>query len=182
MKVILNVPNLITIARIVLIPVFITAVVYKKYEYALYLFLFAALTDKLDGVIAKARNQKTEFGGFLDPLADKFMLVASFVLLAIYGFVPKWLTIVVISRDAIVVTGWTILFLTMHVSKVEPLLTGKLAIAMQFSLICLILVEINYGLFKEFHGPIMWATAILTVFSGLHYIYRGLKKAQVEEK
>ena len=77
---VLNLPNTITIARIVIIPLFITAVIYKRYDYALYLFVIAALTDALDGLIARLTNQKTVFGTFLDPLADKFLLVTSFIL------------------------------------------------------------------------------------------------------
>jgi cardiolipin synthase len=128
---VLNIPNTLTITRIVIIPVFVTAIIYDKYRYALYLFIFAALTDTLDGLLARLTNQKTPLGTFLDPLADKFLLVTSFVLFSIYGWIPKWLAIAVISRDLIVVIGWFLLFMITHTSKVEPVLLGKLAIALQ---------------------------------------------------
>jgi cardiolipin synthase len=175
MKVILNLPNLLTMVRIILIPVFITAVIYKRTDYALYLFALGAVTDKLDGFIARARNEKTALGTFLDPLADKFMLVSAFILFSINGWVPVWLTIVVISRDIIVTTGWILIYLIMHISKVEASIYGKLAIAMEFVLICYILVKIDYGFLPSIEGPLLGATAAFTAFSGLHYIYRGLK-------
>ncbi|MBM4137319.1 MAG: CDP-diacylglycerol--glycerol-3-phosphate 3-phosphatidyltransferase, partial [Nitrospira sp.] len=115
---VLNLPNALTISRIVIIPIFITAIVYKRYDYALYLFLIAALTDIFDGLFARLKNQKTELGRFLDPLADKFLLVTVFIILSTYGLIPKWLTITVISRDIIVITGWFLLYLIKDISRV----------------------------------------------------------------
>jgi cardiolipin synthase len=106
---VLNLPNMLTMTRIVLIPVFITTIIYGRYELALYLFVFSSLTDALDGLLARLRDQRTPLGAFLDPLADKFTLVTSFVLFSYYGWIPKWLTITVISRDVIIVTGWMLL-------------------------------------------------------------------------
>jgi len=77
---ILNLPNSLTVARIILIPVFITAVIYKKHQHALFLFILAGMTDLLDGFIARMTNQKTALGRFLDPLADKLLLTSSFIL------------------------------------------------------------------------------------------------------
>ena len=170
-----NVPNTLTTLRIVLIPVFVCALVYRRYDYALYVFIIAAVTDFFDGLIARARNQQTELGKFLDPVADKFLLVTSFVLFAVYGLVPKWLTITVISRDVIIVAGWLILYLSAHRTQVEPSLLGKLANASQLVLLAYILLLLNV----DAHAmpspePLMILTALLTVFSGLHYIYRGL--------
>ena len=180
MRVLLNIPNILTILRIIVIPAFITCMLYERYDYALYLFAFAALTDKLDGFIARRLNEKTEFGTFLDPLADKFMLVSAFILLAIKKLIPLWLVIMAISRDIIVVTGWFIIFLITKDSKVETLPTGKLAIASQFLLICFFLLHINYDILDFMEMPFIFITAILTVLSGLHYIHRGLKITSAE--
>ena len=95
---VLSIPNIITLIRIVIIPVFVTALVYKRYNYALALFIVASISDALDGLLARATNQKTQFGAFLDPLADKFLLTVSFILFSVYGWIPSWLTITVISR------------------------------------------------------------------------------------
>jgi cardiolipin synthase len=172
---VLNLPNMLTMTRIVLIPVFITTIIYGRYELALYLFVFSSLTDALDGLLARLRDQRTPLGAFLDPLADKFTLVTSFVLFSYYGWIPKWLTITVISRDVIIVTGWMLLYFVSHVQKTEPSLPGKLAIATQFVLLCYVLLRLNYGFVPEIGGFLVWLTAALTIASGLHYIYRGLK-------
>ena len=99
---VLNIPNIITFIRIVIIPVFVTALIYRRYDYALFLFIAAAVSDALDGLLARITKQKTKLGAFLDPLADKSLLVTSFVLFSVYGWIPMWLTIIVISRDLIV--------------------------------------------------------------------------------
>jgi len=173
----LNLPNTLTATRIVLIPVFVTAVIYKRHDYALYLFFVAALTDIFDGLIARMKNQKTALGTFLDPLADKFLLVTSFVLFSIYSLVPTWLTITIISRDIIVITGWMILYLVTHTSKVEASGAGKAAIALQLVLICFILLRLNFPSVPDVEGYLIWVTATFTIASGLHYVYRGLKQA-----
>lgn len=172
---VLNLPNSITIARIVIIPLFITSVIYKRYDYALYLFITAALTDTLDGLVARLTNQKTVFGTFLDPVADKFLLVTSFILFSMNGWVPKWLTITVISRDIIVIIGWVLIYLTTHISSVRPTITGKAAIAMQLIVLCYVLLTVNIVSLPRMPDVLIVATAALTIISGLHYIYRGLK-------
>lgn len=177
---VLNLPNTLTIARIVIIPLFITAVIYRRYDYALFLFITAALTDTLDGLIARLTNQKTALGTLLDPLADKFLLVTSFILFSINGWLPQWLTITVISRDIIVTTGWVLIYLIAHTSNVEPTIIGKSAIAMQLILLCYVLLDINIASLPDIHPALIWITAALTIISGLHYIYRGFKLTNVQ--
>ncbi|MEW6570151.1 MAG: CDP-alcohol phosphatidyltransferase family protein [Nitrospirota bacterium] len=172
---IVNIPNTLTLTRIVLIPVFITSIIYKRYDYALYLFLIAALTDLFDGLFARLTNQKTALGTFLDPIADKFLLVTSFIVLSSYGWIPIWLTVTVISRDVIVVTGWFILYLIAGSSKVEPSMLGKITIWMQSLLIAYVLVDINVSLQPQLFRFFLWITTLMTIISGLHYIYKGLK-------
>jgi len=173
----LNLPNTLTIARIVIIPLFVTAIIYSRFRYALYLFVLAAVTDLLDGLLARLTDQKTELGTFLDPLADKFLLVTSFILFSVYGWVPKWLAIVVISRDLIVVTGWLLMTLLFHKSKVEPVLLGKAAIASQLLLIAYVLLSITFPGLPRAHSGFVLTVATLTALSGLQYIYKGLKQA-----
>jgi cardiolipin synthase len=172
-----NVPNTLTILRILLIPVFITALDYKKYDYALYLFVVASLSDMADGLWARLKHQRTEFGQVLDPLADKFMLIASFVFFTYYGWVPAWVTIIIISRDIIIVTGTVALYFVTGSLNVDPSRSGKTAIALQFVLLSYVLLKINYGIFPEAEFPLILLTAFLSVFSGIDYIYRGLKLA-----
>jgi cardiolipin synthase len=172
---VLNIPNTFTITRIVIIPVFITAIIYKRYDYALYLFVIAAITDILDGLFARIKNQKTALGTFLDPVADKFLIVTSFVILATYGWIPKWLAITVISRDVIVVTGWFLLYLVTGTSRVEPSILGKATIWIKSIFIAYVLIEMNFLSISVIHNILRWVTAGVTITSGLHYIYRGLK-------
>jgi cardiolipin synthase len=170
--------------RIVIIPIFVTSIIYKRYDYSLYLFVIAALTDMFDGLLARLTNQKTALGTFLDPLADKFLLVSSFIILSVYGWIPKWLTITVISRDLIITIGWFLLYLIGGVSKVEPSILGKATIWLQSFLIAYILININMRI-DLFLLPVVprllqWGTAAITILSGLHYLHRGLKPTHAD--
>jgi cardiolipin synthase (CMP-forming) len=170
-----NIPNMITLVRIILIPIFVIALVYQSYEYALVLFVIAALSDMLDGMIARLTNQKTKLGAFLDPLADKALLLTSFIILSVYGWISPWLAICVISRDIFVVMGWLLLALISRDAKVGAIMSGKIAIASQLILISYVLLAVNLPELPD-HAPEFaeWIVAALTVFSGLQYIYRVL--------
>lgn len=171
----LNIPNTLTMMRIVIIPVFITSIIYKRYSYALYLFIIAAITDLLDGLLARLTNQKTALGRFLDPLADKFLLVTSFIVLAVYGWIPKWLAITVISRDTAVIIGWFLLYLVAGTMRVEPSMLGRATIWIQSTFIAYVLVGMNFTFMPELKHTFQLATAGITILSGLHYVYKGLK-------
>jgi len=174
---VLSVPNSITFIRIVIIPVFVTALVYNRVDYALFLFIVASISDMFDGLLARMTSQQTRLGAFLDPLADKFLLMTSFILFSVYGWIPVWMTITVISRDLIVTLGWLLLYLLYDITKVEPSLTGKAAIATQLVLIAYTLFSRT---FRGFRPPEVWMLIIvtlLTMISGLQYIYRGLRQA-----
>ena len=176
---ILNIPNTLTIARIVLIPVLITAVIYDQYRYALYLFVIAALTDMLDGLFARLTNQKTPLGTFLDPLADKFLLVSSFIIFTVYGWIPKWFAIVVISRDIIVLIGCFLLYMITNSLKVEPVLLGKAAIALELLILAYVLLKINIITLPPVHNGFFILSAAVTAISGLQYIYKGFTLTNV---
>jgi cardiolipin synthase len=172
---VLNIPNTLTLARIIIIPIFITTIVYRRYDLSLFLFISAALTDLLDGLIARLKNQRTMIGTFLDPLADKFLLVSSFVVLSIYDFIPKWITIVVISRDVIVVVGWFLLYIIFGLLKVEPSILGKITIWVQSFFIIHILLNINVNFVPDLNKILIYLTSVVTIGSGLEYIFKGLK-------
>jgi cardiolipin synthase len=103
------------------------------------------------------------------------LIVTSFIVLSAYGWIPKWLTITVISRDIIIVTGWVLLFFIFGTSRVEPSTLGKVTIWLQSLLIAYILIQINLSYLPDISDLLLYATAGLTILSGLHYIYRGLK-------
>ncbi|MBS4059960.1 MAG: CDP-diacylglycerol--glycerol-3-phosphate 3-phosphatidyltransferase [Bacteroidetes bacterium] len=173
-----TIPNALTFVRIIIIPIFVMSLLHRKFHYALILFVVAAVTDLLDGFLARVTNQKTRLGAFLDPLADKFLLLTSFILFAFYGWLPDWITITVISRDFIVVAGWFILFLLTQNRKVDPSIIGKLANAFQAILISYILFSINFDMggaiiVKEY---LLVLAAAFTVLSGIQYVYRGYRQ------
>lgn len=174
---VLNLPNSITFVRIIILPVFVTALVYNKYDAALAVFVIAGASDALDGLIARHTNQQTALGAFLDPLADKFLMVTSFVMFSVYGWIPIWLTIIVISRDIIVTVGWALLSLIYSITGIAPSLTGKAANTAQLVLIAYILLSINLKVSVKPEDWMLWTVALLTVSSGLQYVYRGLKQA-----
>jgi cardiolipin synthase len=171
----LNIPNTLTIGRIVIIPVFLTAIIYKRYDYAFYLFIIAAITDMFDGLFARLKDQRTSLGMFLDPLADKFLIVTSIIILSVYGWIPKWLAITVISRDIIVVIGWFLVYLVSGTAKVEPSLLGRATIWVQSVFIAYVLMNMTFLSLPAVYPVLQWITAGITIISGLHYIYRGLK-------
>ncbi len=172
-----NLPNLLTLARILLLPFFAATLIYEEYQYALLLFIAASVTDLLDGLVARIKNQITYFGSILDPVADKFFLITSFVVMSILGLIPKWLTIIVISKDLIVVTGCIILYFVTHNLKIEPSLLGKVSSACQFILLGLVLLARNIDDGITVPGFLFFAVAVLTALSGLGYVYNGLKTA-----
>ncbi len=174
---IVNLPNALTVIRIILIPVFITAVIYKKYQHALFLFVLAAVTDLLDGYIARVTDQKTALGTFLDPLADKLLLTSSFILFSFKAWIPLWLTIIVISRDVIVIIGWLLLYMITHDVRIDPVLLGKTAIAFQLLTLAVILLSVNMPSITIPREFLFVITAALTVLSGLQYVYKGLQIA-----
>jgi cardiolipin synthase len=178
---VLNIPNTLTITRIVIIPVFITSIMYNKYLSALILFIIAALTDLLDGLFARIANQKTPLGTFLDPLADKFLLVSSFVIFSVNGWIPKWFTVIVISRDLIVVIGFFLLYMITSAIRIEPVFLGKLAIAVQLFILAYVLLTINMISLPPVHDIFFIVSAALTAISGLQYIYKGFKLTNAHE-
>ncbi len=175
---VLNFPNTLTFIRLLIIPFFISLLLKQEYYYALVLFVFAAITDLLDGVLARLTNQKTKLGAFLDPFADKFLLLTALILLTTYDWLPAWIVMTVIGRDFLIIIGWFLLVILIKNKKVEPSIAGKLANASQAILVIYVLFSINNfkvinSLIKEL---ILILTAFFTISSGIHYIYRGCKQ------
>ncbi len=170
-----SIPNILTITRILLLPFFVAAFMYNHYQAALIIFIFAGITDMFDGLIARKTGSITELGRILDPVADKFFLVTSFILMSYYGMIPKWITIVVISRDMILVTGCLITYFIVNNLNIEPTFIGKAASAMQFLLIGFVILFKNIGQALPMPNIIFIVIAAFTVISGLQYIQQGLK-------
>ncbi|GBD99850.1 CDP-diacylglycerol--glycerol-3-phosphate 3-phosphatidyltransferase [bacterium BMS3Abin07] len=169
-----NLPNIVTLIRIILIPFFIAFLLYHYYHNALYTFIIAGLSDILDGYLARKLKSHTEIGKLLDPIADKFLLTASFIVFTIIGWIPVWFTIIVISRDIFITIGWVLRYLIYGTKSVQPSIIGKSAIALQMFLVGYILLN-NILQEKLIGGEyLILIVAILTITSGIQYIYRGL--------
>jgi len=177
----MNLPNILTIIRILLIPVFINLLIYDYHGWALAIFLVAAVTDSLDGLIARVANQRTRLGTYLDPMADKLLLTASFLALAILQIIPVWSAVIVVSRDLILILGALILHLTQTQMEILPTSLGKSTTALQLIYVTLVLVtEVVQGNTATLF-PVLVGTIGLTILSGLHYIYRGIRHLNSEQ-
>jgi cardiolipin synthase len=169
-----NIPNLLSVGRILAVPLFIILLLQQCYGWALVVFIAAAVTDAIDGMLARLLHQRTVLGSYLDPAADKLLSVSSFIILAVLSILPAWLAVVVISRDVIIVLGILIISLTSHPLQVKPSLVSKLATTFQFTLVCLALYfmpESNSWILHFF----IWGTGVLSIVSGLQYVWRGVK-------
>ncbi len=171
----MNLPNYITLCRVVLIPFFINLMIYGYYRAALGVFIAACVTDALDGMIARLTNKITELGAFLDPMADKLLIVSAFVTLVFLGKLPVWLVIIVVSRDIILVLGSLALYVTNHTIKVQPSLIGKATTVLQLTVVTLSLVFMIFGTGTELMKVLQWATACFTIASGAQYVARGVQ-------
>jgi cardiolipin synthase len=174
---VLNVPNVLTLLRLVAIPVFLILLVDFRYREALGVFVAAGVTDALDGAIARLTHTKTTLGAYLDPAADKLLLMSAFVALAFMRQVPGWLLVIVLSRDIILVVGYFLLFtMTQHAMEVRPSVAGKLSTFLQLSAVALVLVSLVYprAVPPVVENVLFLLTGLVTASAGLQYMVRGL--------
>ena len=172
-----NIPNLLTLLRILLVPVFVILLIQGQFLKAILVFVLAGLTDALDGFLARVLHQKTDLGLYLDPLADKALIVTSFVTLSVMGLIPPWLSVLVISRDFIILLGISVMTLMAIPFEIKPAVVSKVTTALQLLTVFVVLV-LTYLQGPERDGRVFflfWLTGALTVISGLNYIMRGLR-------
>jgi cardiolipin synthase len=171
----MNIPNFLSLVRILFIPLLVIFLIYEHYGLSLITLSLSAISDALDGFIARFFHQKTSIGAYLDPIADKLLLVTSYVTLSILNIIPNWLTIIVISRDVIISLGVLILLINSYPLEIKPSWISKLTTLFQFLTLFLGLFY-NYYTLNIDNLQIMFAlTALFTIASGLHYLYRGIK-------
>lgn len=172
----LNLPNFLTLCRIVSIPFFVALLSRDRFHEALVIFVAAALTDGLDGTLARWTNSRTELGAFLDPFADKLLLISAFVILTVEDVIPGWVLSVIAVRDVVVVFGYLMLvFWIDERIPVRPTYMGKLGTVLEIA--CIVTALLGWS-----HAPakhLLWqGLLMLTVaaagWSGLQYMYRGL--------
>ena len=141
-----NLPNAITITRFLLVPVVVWAIAARQMQIAFWLFAIAAISDMLDGFLAKHFRMTSELGAHLDPLADKAMLVSIYVMLAIGGTLPLWLVIAVVSRDLMILAAIMVSWLMDQPLKIRPLMVSKVNTLAQFLLAALVLATGAFGI------------------------------------
>ncbi|SOE17383.1 cardiolipin synthase [Hoeflea halophila] len=179
----MTLPNLITIARFVMVPLIILAMIKGEMLTAFMLFLLAGVSDGLDGFIARQFNQKSEFGAWLDPIADKLLLVSVFVMLGWLGALPEWLIIFVVSRDAMIVGAVVLSSLLGNPVAIRPLLVSKANTMFQIILVVLVLADLA-GLprLDAIVGWMIYAVAGLTIASAGAYLVTWLRHMTSDER
>ncbi len=190
---ILTVPNLLTVFRMVLIPVFVTLLFYQKFVWALAVFVLAGLTDGLDGLLARRFHQQSQLGTVLDPIADKLMLVSSFIVLSMRSVfpqplsshlpVPFWVTVAVISRDVFIIVGAAAINIMTGFRGFRPSWLGKLNTTVQIGGIAAIMFAASVPYYAGYYLPTVYVTVFtLAVLSGLHYIFFASKLMNEDRK
>lgn len=175
----LTVPNALTFLRLGLIPVFAAATMADFFTVALVLFVFAGLTDVVDGYLARLLNQRSRIGAILDPAADKILMVTGYVLYTIHDTaahrLPDWLTFTVFIRDLLIVIFAYLLYTRVHISRFPPSIAGKISTLLQvITLSFLIASNTPIRAFTlPLLRPLFWATIGLTLFSGFDYMRRA---------
>ena len=176
----LTLANQITLLRMFLIPAFVILLTYDLPGWALLVFVVAGVTDALDGIVARVGNQRTSLGAWLDPMADKLLLVTTFVVLTVPGThlvnrFPLWLTVLVISRDVVIVLTVAVVSMVMGTRTFRPSIWGKAATAI-YLVSCVVLMWFNYlGRHSVLVDAAIWASLAITLISGFHYIYHAAR-------
>lgn len=175
----LTAPNLLSLLRIFLVPVFLLMIIRQKVFNALVIFLVAAATDLLDGLFARIWHQKTKIGALLDPAADKLLGTSAFIMLTLPAFsfpnvIPLWLTVVVIGRDLLLAISAFILYRFTTQKNFSPSLLGKATTFCQMAVILLVLFFNSTETSPPFLGLFFHLTLIATLLSGIHYAYMGV--------
>jgi cardiolipin synthase len=172
----MNIPNFLSLLRIILVPVFVIFIIQEDYFCALVVFTTAGITDALDGMLARWLKAQTTLGAYLDPIADKLLMVTGFVSLAVFGLVPGWLAVIVISRDFIILLGIAILTLMSVPYEIKPAMIGKLTTVFQIGTIFFVLLDkaVTHNFSGFWIVGLCWITAFVTIASGVVYIIRGI--------
>ncbi|MGH9361699.1 MAG: CDP-alcohol phosphatidyltransferase family protein [Thermoanaerobaculia bacterium] len=183
----LTIPNVLTLLRMGLVPLFIIAVLDGHAERALLIFLVAGLTDALDGFIARFWNQRSLLGAYLDPIADKLLLVSAWVVLSIPSLakavtIPLWVTVLVIARDVLIVIVGLIFYLAMDVKRFPISLLSKATTALQVTTLALVLSSGLWARLVPVAEALVYVVAVFTLLSGLDYLRRYSRSDEMKAR
>lgn len=172
----MNIPNTITFARIASVPLLTWLIIDHDFFAAFAVFMLAGISDAADGYLAKRYGWHTELGAYLDPIADKALLVTIYVTLGLAGYLPVWLVILVVSRDVLIVGAIQLAWLMQRPVKVKPLRISKVNTFAQIALAGLVLAELGLGLgLQGLVSILIWVTGALTIMSASAYFWDWLR-------
>ena len=172
----MNIPNTLTFARIVSVPLLIWLIIDQDFFAAFVVFMLAGISDAADGYLAKRYGWRTELGAYLDPIADKALLVSIYVALGAAGHLPVWLVIAVVSRDVLIVGAVVLAWMMSRPVKVKPLVVSKVNTFAQISLAGLALAKLGLGLGLDgVVNVLIWVTGSLTILSAVAYFWGWLR-------
>jgi cardiolipin synthase (CMP-forming) len=168
-----TVPNQITFLRLGILPFFLILILYEEYQWALLVLVVAALSDAVDGLLARTLHQKSSLGAYLDPIADKLLLSSSFVVLAMEKKIPWWLTIMVLSRDVLMLIVAAVILLIQGYRPFPPSLLGKATTFFEIGLVFFVVYGAGFpndrvALFNQY---LEFLVAALVTISGFHYSF-----------
>jgi cardiolipin synthase len=168
-----TVPNQITFLRLGFLPFFIILIAYEHYRWALLVLVVAGLSDGIDGLLARSLNQRSALGAYLDPIADKLLLSSSFVILAFKKELAWWLTILVLSRDVLILMVAVVILLVSGYRPFPPSIYGKLTTAAEIILVFLVVLGAAYPQYsmKTLDHYVVYAVTTLSIVSGFHYSF-----------
>jgi cardiolipin synthase (CMP-forming) len=167
----ISIPNILTVLRFCLVPVVISAIIDRDWMVAFVVFVIAGVTDAVDGFIARRFDMRTELGAYLDPLADKALLVSIYITLAISGMLPGWIAVLVVSRDIMIVGGVILSWVLANPVEINPLKLSKANTAAQIAFAALVLFALAFNLPKAQLMQIgIWIVAALTIASMAAYL------------
>ncbi|MFA9442500.1 MAG: CDP-alcohol phosphatidyltransferase family protein [Hyphomicrobium sp.] len=167
----MNIPNLISLGRIILVPVVFWLLITGQTQAAFFAFIVAGISDAVDGYLAKTFGWKTELGAYLDPLADKLLIVSIFLALGVGGKLPLWLVIAVVSRDILIVIAIILSWLLSNPVRIRPLAVSKANTVSQIVLAAVVLADEAFGLGLQWGRLVLiWVTGVLTLASLAAYL------------
>jgi cardiolipin synthase len=190
---IITLPNLLTVFRMVLVPIFVTLLFYQRFVLALVVFVVAGITDGLDGLLARRFDQRSQLGTVLDPIADKLMLVTAFVVLSMRSVFPQpvpshlpipfWVTVAVISRDVFIVVGAAAINVMTGFRGFRPSWLGKINTTVQIVAVGIIMLAASVPYGTGYYLPTLYVLVFtLTILSGAHYIFFASKLLNEERQ
>ena len=171
----MQIPNTLSLMRIILVTPFLVAVIYRWFLLALLLFAIAGLSDFFDGYLARRLGQKSVLGSFLDPLGDKLLTTVAFISLSLQGLLPPWLAVIVVAKDLYVVLGAGILHFTGRLFAAEPSLWGKLSTLLQMVAVCAALSSAFWPLKGALLDGLYVTTGLMTIIAFFHYLWHGVQ-------